>query len=502
MLMPSVSSTSTQPNEWKIRKKDIKSYFHFDRRVPKSKLEQYAQDDTSVAIHPFYPLILFNDTWTKFRKNNIKSIKKRPLRYAARKDAAIFAYHRFSLSKYYEAELLRRRISDIPVAYRKIKRADGKGNKCNIDFAADVFDFIKEVGDCDVTVVDISGFFESLDHTILKNNWEAVLGRPLSRAESAVFKAITEYTVVDRAKVFERLSLFEKSGGVNREERRQGKIDKIRARRHVQLCDPNEFREKICGGDKSLPSLLRKHNLEHGIPQGTPISDLLANLYLIDFDTRLARWVRKSGGRAFRYCDDIVVVLPTNKSRPYDFAMTYLQGSIGNFGEKLKIKAEKVSVSRFIQGSDRQYYTHIIGKSSRNGLEYLGFQFDGSVVQLRNSTLSNAWRKLKRRSYGWAKRWVRQHRAKGDSWLRANAPVKMQVEKILRRVNIQEKDFRKWTFNRYVDRCRRTFSTYDQRFASQTKKYRRQTKVIIEAALEKAIVKYGSEACSERGIAL
>lgn len=500
--MPSASSASTQPKEWKIRKKDIKSYLHFDRHLSKAKLEQYAQNDECVAKHAFFPLILFNESWTKFRKHGVKVIKKRPLRYSARKDAAIFAYHRHYLSEYYEVELQRRCIVDLPVAYRKIQRFDGKGNKCNIDFAADVFGFIRDLGNCDVTVVDISGFFESLDHTVLKNNWEGLLRRPLNLAETAVFNAITKYTVVDRTQTFERLGLFEKTGGTNRKKRRQRQIDKMRAQKHVQLCTPKEFRAKVCGGDNYLPSLLRKHSLDYGIPQGTPISDLLANLYLIDFDTRLARWVRKQGGRAYRYCDDIVVVLPTESAKPYSIAKDYLENSIENFGEHLKIKPEKVSVSRFVQGSDRQYYTHIIGKSSRNGLEYLGFQFDGKIVQLRNSTLSNAWRKLKRRSYGWAKRWVRRHRAKGDAWMLANAPIEIQVEKILRRVSVREKDFRKWTFSKYVQRCGKTFANYEHNFSSQTKKYRKQSKSVIEAALKKAIKKHGYRACERKGIDL
>jgi len=500
--MPSASSTSTQPEGWKIRKKDVKSYLHFDCHVSKVELEQYAMDDEKVARHAFFPLILFNESWTKFRKNGAKKVKIRPLRYSARKDAAIFAYHRYFLSEHYEAELQRRGISNLPVAYRKIPRSDGGGNKCNIDFAADVFDYIRTLGDCDVTVVDISGFFESLDHTILKSNWECLLGRALNSAENAVFNAVTKYTVVDRAQTFERLGLFKKTGGGNRKQRRQRDIDKIRAQKHVQLCTPSEFRAKICGGDSSLPSLLQKHSLDYGIPQGTPISDLLANLYLIDFDTRLARWVRKHGGRAYRYCDDIVVVLPTKKSKPYFLAKNYLQSSIEEFGDHLKIKEEKVSVSRFIQGHDRQYHTHIIGKSSRNGLEYLGFQFDGKTVQLRNSTLSNAWRKLKRRSYGWAKRWVRRHRAKGDAWMRANAPVEAQIEKILRRVSVREKDFRKWTFNKYVQRCSKTFADYEQNFSSQTKKYRRQSKAVIQASLKKAIKKHGYRACARNGISL
>jgi len=498
--MPVESSTSTQLPPWEMRKKDTKRYFHFDRATPKKTLERYAQDNEAVEKHAFFPLLLFTESWVKFRKTSTPKIKKRPLRYAARRDAAIYAYHRHFLAHFYEQELERRGISEIPIAYRKIPSAIGKGNKNNIDFAKDVFDFVRSLGDCDVTVVDISGFFESLDHQILKSNWEKVLGRPLNGAESTVFRSVTNYAVVDRDKVFERLGLLKKSGGANRKERRQRSIDKLKSKKHRQICTPAEFREKICGGDPSLPSLIQKNSRHYGIPQGTPISDLLANLYLIDFDTRLARWVRKRGGQAFRYCDDIIVVLPTSNSQSYAAAYKYLCQSVKNFGDKLVIKPEKVSVSRFIEGSDRQYFTHIAGASSQNGLEYLGFQFDGKQVQLKNSTLANAWRKLKRRSYGWARRWVRQHRAKGDRWLRRNAPIDFQIQKILQRVSVRETDHKKWTFNRYVSRCEKAFSGYETKFASQTKKYRKTTRKIIEKSLKKAISKHGHAACRRKKI--
>lgn len=500
--MPVVSSTSTQQNAWKMRSKDVKSYLHFDKYIKKSDLEKYVQDDISVSKHSFYPLILFKEGWIKFRKNGVKNRKIRPLRYSARKDAAIYAYHRFFLSNFYERELERRNITNIPIAYRKIPKNNYNSNKCNIDFAKDTFDCIKKFGNCDVTVVDISSFFEKIDHAFLKEKWCEVLGRELNEAENAVFKSITNYAVVDRDRVFERLGLYEKFNTGNRRARRERKLDQLRRHKHRQICDPSEFRQKICGADSSLPSLIQKNTKNYGIPQGTPISDLLANIYMIDFDKRLNRWCRNHGGQAFRYCDDIIVIFPSSKSRSYDFAKNYLKKSIGEYAGNLVIKDQKVAVGRFIVGGNCQYYTRIMGQSSHNGIEYLGFQYNGKVVQLRNSTMSNAWRKVKRRSYGWAKRWVRQYRAKGDDWLRANAPIKLKTQEILQCVSVQEKDFRKWTFNKYAKRCERTFFDYKTNISSQTKKYRRQTESVLNAALTKAIRKHGFDACERKEIKL
>lgn len=489
---------------WQPRKKDLKTYLHFDRHIPKDQLVKYVSDPANIVKHRFFPLIRFHEKWVKFRKQGVKKRKIRPLRYAARKDAAIFAYYRVLLSEYYERELDRRGIRDIPIAYRKIPKSNNAGNKCNIDFAKDAYDKIRNLGNVDVTIVDISSYFEHLDHDKIKEKWELVIGKPLNAAESQVFKAITQYSVVDRHKVYERLNIFERGVGVNRVEKRKRKIDKMRDQKLRQICTGEEFREKICGGDKNLPSLIQKNNNPFGIPQGTPISDLIANLYLIDFDQRLSRWVKRKGGFAYRYCDDIIVILPRVNGQPYDLAKNYLQSAISEHGNKLEIQDKKVAIGRFIKLRDgSQAYTHIEGSASHNGIEYLGFEFDGTKVKIRNSSLAHAWRKLKKRTYGWARRYVRRYRARGDDWLIVNAPLEFETEKIIKVVSFREADHRKWTFNRYVKRCKFTFRDYKTVFESQTKKYRKKALTgVMNKAFKKAISIHGEQARKNKGIPL
>ncbi len=500
--MPSASSASTHITTWQIRKKDIKSYFHFDRLVSEQALVEYCIDENSVAKHPFFPLILFTEEWTKFRKDGVRVEKKRPLRYSSRRDAAIFAYYRHLIASNYEAELKRRGIENVPIAYRKIPKADGKGNKSNIDFALDLFRKVEEFGDCDVTVVDISSYFESISHKKILEKWELLVNRKLNPAELAVFKAVTNYSTVDRELVFERLGLYDKGHGKNRKHRRMAKIDHLRSNNQRQICSPKEFRDKICGEDPNYPSLIQKNTKDYGIPQGTPISDILANINLIDFDQRLSRWVRKIGGFAYRYSDDIVVVIPKQKGIGFDAAFNYLTKAIKIHGGKLEIKEAKSAIVRFIKSKSGIAFTHIRGKSCKNGLEYLGFEFDGTTIKLRNSTLSNAWRKIKRRAYGWAKRWVKRFRAKGDVFLRTEAPIDVKLKETLRKVSFAEKDFKKWTFNKYAERCEQVFSGFELKISKQTKRYRTTAREIFELSLTKAIRKYGHAACKRKKIRL
>ena len=64
------------------------------------------------------------------------------------------------------------------IAFRKITENVGSNKErslCNIDFAKNVFDFINEKKNCFVLCLDVSGFFDNLDHEILKSNWSKLL---------------------------------------------------------------------------------------------------------------------------------------------------------------------------------------------------------------------------------------------------------------------------------------------------------------------------------------
>ena len=497
--MPSLATTSTHMN-WEPRPKDIKKYFHFDANISGDKLKKLATNDSYVQTHAFLPLIRFREKWIKFRKNGERKLKSRPIRYCSRIDAAIFAYHRYKLSEFYENYLAKKGISNIPVAYRKIPKSSG-GNKSNIELAKDAFDFIRNTGDCDVTVVDISSFFESLDHQKLRDSWEKIIGRNLSAAEIAVLNAVTKYSVVDIEPLFDRLNMFSRSGKTKLE-RKLRKIDKLKKTHKKRLATRKELIDLVCGGNAKFPSLIQKHNLPYGIPQGTPISDILANIYLVDFDTRLARWVRKRNGFAYRYSDDIIVIIPRSENLPFDCAFDYLSASIGNFGEKVKIKREKTAIGRFISTPSGQIYTHIYGNSCQNGIEYLGFQFNGKAVQLKNSTISNAWRKLKKRAHGWAKSWVKRYRNKGDQWLLDNAPIQDKATEVLRVLSgeqLKKSTVDDWTFISYVERAKRCFSDYETRFDQQVKKYKKKTYSLFDTALEESIKRNGSAKFTKSG---
>ncbi|WP_233997776.1 hypothetical protein, partial [Erythrobacter sp. HI0077] len=134
------------------------------------------------------------------------------------------------------------------IAYRKIQGPTGRG-KCNIEFARDVFDTIKRLGDCYVITLDISKFFESLDHERIRKLWENLLEvRSLPADHKAVYKALTDYRWVDRTEAYRRLGYFGEKL-TEKGEKIEGYLTPF-AMMPKQLCSPAEFRDKIAGNGR------------------------------------------------------------------------------------------------------------------------------------------------------------------------------------------------------------------------------------------------------------
>lgn len=192
---------------WKPTKRDLKQYPHFDAPLSLTEMERIANDPDEVAANKFYPFLVYQKSFTRFRskrdefgaKVKEKDKKTRDIRYGTRRDAAIFSRYRFGLSILYEKELKTRGLSDCVLAYRRIPVKPGSSSgKCNIHHAKSAFDYIKSLDNCFAIVMDISNYFENLDHSRIKNLWKRLLGvSELPRDHYAVFKAITQYSVVD-----------------------------------------------------------------------------------------------------------------------------------------------------------------------------------------------------------------------------------------------------------------------------------------------------------------
>lgn len=485
--------------DWQLKKSDLKRYPHFDQVLKSNEIISLVTDPARVAQNSFFPLLRYIKRWQPFRhgKDSGKprpKPKDRPIRYAARRDAYIFAYYRHLLSGPYEAELERLGISHCPIAYRRIPtEKDGRRGKCNIQFSREAVDRIRDLGDCYAIAVDISSYFESIDHERLRQLWCRLLGvERLPADHFAVFKNITKYRVVDRVAVYRRLGFY----GVKSFTKGSHPIDGYLVPYKdipTQLCSPHDFRQKILGENGLYDSLVEPNEQPYGIPQGAPISDLLANLYLIDFDVEMHELASSLGGSYVRYSDDILLILPVAEQVARQ-VMDEMPARIRKYGDQLIIKPEKSSLVRYVRDDDVQRCDLISGKG-RNGLEYLGFRYDGRNVFLRDSTVSNLYRKVASVARNHAAATVKRYPSKSYSELCEMFNFEEFAKRFGKVEGFEQSSTNKtWTFWTYVVRAAEEFGPLGKKILGQVGRLRRHSRNRVDYEIEKALRREAKQA--------
>lgn len=390
----------------KISMKDwlkLKNYLHFSpkfERNDKGFIRSYVKNKNKIDSHRFYPLIHFTIVDKKFKRrydengNREKlrksSSKKREIYYANHLDAQVYAYHSrvltLQLEEVYKSNAL---LNDSILAYRAIPIND-KRNKCNIDFAFETFDIIKNTDKLDLTVLcfDIKGFFDTLDHSVLKDAWKKIRSESeLPKNIYNIFRSITKFSFVQLSDILAQYPKYQVK-----------KISYLKNKKISSFCEcEDDFRKKIV--EKGLIRRNRNKNNDLkkiGIPQGTPISATLSNLYMLSSDSYLSTFIDSHDGIYRRYSDDILVICPSEKS---DIIERELKSQISQ-NLKLTIqdtKTQKITFQRKSQIDDWNITSIENGITKQGGsLSYLGFEFDGKNIRIRQKGLSKFYRDLKR----------------------------------------------------------------------------------------------------------
>lgn len=483
--------------EWHLEAKKLKRYPHFDSDISAADAEILVQNPKAVASHSFYPFMRYTERWNKWAEKGLKGkSKERPIRYAARRDSYILSYYRHLLSARYELLVKKLGLCNVVLAYRRILDEQSGRGKCNIHFARDAFQQIISLRRCSVVALDISSYFESLDHVLLKKKWAMLLGVDLlPNDHHHVYESITKYAFVDKLEVYERLGFFgdkidPKSGRTTK-----GFLKSFTDIPRPQICSPAEFREKIAGGG-SQKSIIQHHDKEFGIPQGSPISDLLANLYLLDFDIEMSVEARRLGGQYSRYSDDILIIIP-GASADGEAAMKFAQDCIAKCGDQIKIKDEKSYIYEFSpEPSGGLNFNRILGNGGqgKNGLEYLGFRFDGKKIYIKDSTLSNLWRKVTRKAIKEAVMAAKRYPDKSSADIRKFVNYEKLVKEFGRVEDFEDKsdDVRSWTFWTYANRAQEVFGDLGKPIAGQLKKHKLIIKQKVNEALDRAVARRNS----------
>ncbi|MBN9457235.1 MAG: group II intron reverse transcriptase domain-containing protein [Bosea sp.] len=324
-----------------------RGYKHFDAPVG----ERYASDleaGASIRNHSWSPLIHYEKRLKRYKPNDAQTVYKvRPIMYASHRDACILSKFAFELTRRLDDFYEREGLTSHVIGYRRL-------GKSNYDFSADAQKFAKANAPCVVLCFDVSGFFDHLDHRLLKDQLKNLLGTAeLSDDWYRVFRHVTRYHYVSR----DALAAHPDFG------------PRLKSRKPEPLASIAQV--------KAAGIAITPNPNAYGIPQGTPISSAFSNLYMIDLDRVMASLCRSYGALYQRYSDDILVICKPEHEADIRVA---LLAAIAQ--AKLEIKDEKTERALFGAKSDAVF-------------QYLGFNVTQTGATIRPSSLARQWRKLK-----------------------------------------------------------------------------------------------------------
>lgn len=394
-------------------------------------LWRYLSSPDKIATHPFYPFIAFD---IKERKaniinkikyyetkakelsgselescnkilNNIKKngiVKKRPIRYAAHIDGYIYSYYAQLLYEKYEQKLKELNLSSEILAYRKLPKiiingSEIKPNNCTM--AREIFEHIKKrKNNCYALSFDIHSFFDYIDHAKLYQEWAKILNTEKLPADHLnIYRSLTRYCFIDLKEICYYINhnkcTLNDCSKCNKKIYKQ--IPKILFYNAKQFRAFKEWYKNIYKNTNHKnfhknPGITDK--FPHGIPQGTSISALLSNIYMIPFDLNMKKLAENFKGIYRRYCDDIIFICPHDDDTK-KYIIEKIQKYILERGHSLSIHP----IDEWDDYSKSQCYDFTnIKKIMDHPLQYLGFYFNGKQVRIREASLARYLRKSKR----------------------------------------------------------------------------------------------------------
>lgn len=387
-----------------------KGYTHFDlrfwfperkeelKKILKNNLRLFNSNhnrDEWWAFSPFLKILLKTPRYKYQTESEAYELetKIRPICFASHIDGLIFGFYSYALTRKYEEYIAKENFSECVLAYR----SNLNGN-CNIQFSKEVFDKVKEKGDCTAIALDIKGYFDHINHKLLHEKWNKMIGGKMPDDQFKIFKALTRYSYVTKNSILKKYGI---------------KIRKLRYPPKTLLeLIPGKFDfEKFdrLRSDKLVTvNKPKKNKLPMGIPQGSGMSALLSNVYLIDFDFMMNEKAKSEGFIYRRYCDDILIICNSNH------AVQLKKFTIDSISIEylLEIQDKKVEMTEFRKNSagkmrafnkKKMLKENVVELNTENekfyykSLQYLGFEFNGQDIFIRSSSLSRYFRKMKSR---------------------------------------------------------------------------------------------------------
>lgn len=349
------------------KKYKTKGYMHFDHRINIEKVESYVTDQDKVAKHSFLPFIFYISSFDKYigkpnptKNNHPIADKEREIMYAGHLDGFIYKYYAEQLNTRYNIITDKHKIDECSTAYRNNKKRHS-----NIEFAAEVINTTVNYEEAYILVGDFTKFFNKINHRLLKELLIEVLDvNKLSDDWYNIYRSITKYGY------YEKSFLQTIPEIVNRINNKKHKsyFKNLREFRKFQRMHPCKYNREKCG-----------------IPQGSAISVVFANIYALYFDIAMRELSQQYDGIYRRYSDDFIIVIPKKSKNGTTSINEFkeIEKKIRDISDKNKIELQE-SKTELLAYRNKQIYR--MNDSEKHHLDYLGFIFDGQTVKMRGKS--------------------------------------------------------------------------------------------------------------------
>lgn len=346
-----------------------KSYGHFDDKKDPKKWRKYIENPENIERHAFLPFILDKRKIIKYNKEKGRLKKTRDIYYSAHLDRYIYQWYNHKLNSYYNKYAVENDIDECVVAYReKIK------GMTNIEISKYVFMYILEQKDAIIMVGDFKSFFDKLDHEYLKSMICKVMkidNGILPKDYYNIYKSITKYAYFDMNNIIKTTQ--------------KSKSEIYKAKRIFNI---DEFRK-----NKRLCLKINKDN--YGIPQGSSISSVLSNIYMLEADKAINKIVQKYNGIYRRYSDDFLMILPNISESLFKTIYQEVINILKNNGNPI-LEDKKTQIYKYNNNSLKNITKYFIESETigKNEIDYLGFSFDGKNVRIRDKSISKYYYRM------------------------------------------------------------------------------------------------------------
>ena len=349
-------------------------YRHFD--VPIGSEWATALTPDQVVAHPWSPLLHWVKETPRYRPLDGKTVvKARDIMHASHRDACILSKYSHELTAKLDAWYAENGLHEAVIAYRSLR-------KSNYHFAATAQAYVRDHDSIEAMCFDVTGFFDNIDHKRLKQRLKWLLAvDELPDDWHRVLRSVTRYSHVRKADL--------KAHPVFGQRLQQRGADR-------PLATVKEL--KAAG----IP--IQTNGTGIGVPQGTPISASLSNLYMADFDLAMKALADQHGALYQRYSDDILIICDPDHADQLAAAV-----ADALHAEALQLQNDKTIRQRFMG-------------DERDNFQYLGFQLGLGPALIRPGSLSRQWRS--------AKRAIRRSERKAERLAKAGQKDKIYTSKL------------------------------------------------------------------------